>query len=159
MAFMKSMLPSLNPFVYLPKSTEESRHQTQLSSPFVLSTSLSQASSKASSLDQEKVERPAFSHRNSASASTVTTLPSTTPPFAPQSKISPRHESEMGNSSGRAGGPLISSRYESMTGYIREMGHSWWRCCGCSREVNPHIWGSSCPDCSHSQCSSCVRMI
>lgn len=29
---------------------------------------------------------------------------------------------------------------------------SWWRCCQCSREVNPAQYGDGCPDCGHESC-------
>jgi hypothetical protein len=32
---------------------------------------------------------------------------------------------------------------------------AWWKCCQCSREVDPELDGDTCADCSHEQCSAC----
>lgn len=34
----------------------------------------------------------------------------------------------------------------------------WWKCCQCSREVNPDWYGDSCPDCHHSKCEHCEEV-
>ena len=31
----------------------------------------------------------------------------------------------------------------------------WWVCCQDRREINPALWGDSCPDCSHCKCMDC----
>ncbi|PMD14143.1 hypothetical protein NA56DRAFT_584295 [Hyaloscypha hepaticicola] len=32
----------------------------------------------------------------------------------------------------------------------------WWKCCQDQREINPEIWGSTCPDCKHEICDDCT---
>jgi hypothetical protein len=34
----------------------------------------------------------------------------------------------------------------------------WWKCCQCNREVNPKLFGTTCPDCAHEKCDYCTTL-